>query len=242
MRTAARGTRRCGTVSMRIAALVLALGKTATAVGLRKIQNLASRQAKNDFVHRSASALGQEQAAEACMCVNEGSTKFTAPMADGMNQAWWNPVRVNDTYQDTPYGLNYTTKYGGVADYGEYCYGWEDECDSGIAGRRPNCTITSPTMQCPGGGGGNDIPGAVPPVDPTCHMKWCYIKMATQGNGDIAKADATAAPVCTNILATELKPDTVGDKTVWYSYSYCTTTTTTTTVTTTTTIGAPSDR
>ncbi|CAD7950035.1 unnamed protein product [Amoebophrya sp. A120] len=182
--------------------------------------NAASVAAKIvDVVQAKLTAASTPATAELCTCVNEGDVdKYTAPASDAANQAWLNTTLQDDgSYQDTTYGEKYVDQYSGYADYGEYCLGWEDECDSGVAGDNTQCTITDKSTQCNVAEASLTTNTATVTVPAWCAQKWCYVRTASAPNGAIAKKDASAPPACSNIA--DMTISRYGNFNIWYSLS-----------------------
>lgn len=132
------------------------------------------------------------------------------PEDDAANQKWLDPEAENAT--DTPYGQNYTSTYGGVANYGEYCLAWDDENNGGKTGSNTACDPNNSTRP------------------DWCSKKWCYVR-STSSDGVGATYDT--APSCGTSVTDVVQSGSSGGSyhglNIYYSYEMCETTTTTTT-------------
>ncbi|CAD7953295.1 unnamed protein product [Amoebophrya sp. A120] len=156
-----------------------------------------------------------------CKCVNQnGATKTELGLA---NQQWLTPQQ-----DDTEYGKVYKRKYGGVADYGEFCAAWEDTetevkgatTAKGAFGVYSPCMVANATAM-------DDRPK-------WCSKPWCYVKIdddtvspAVQtANGKVAvnSLDSNAGgapdgPGCTGL--SDVTKSKMQDQYIWYSYQIC---------------------
>ncbi|CAD7942779.1 unnamed protein product [Amoebophrya sp. A120] len=220
------------------------IGAAANGGNSSNSSNDTRNHAVDSVVDRSDNATDKVFMAEGgihCKCVNAGFSsaggrdKFVAPTFDAYDQGWLNG---GDDFSDTEYGVGYASDYGGISDYGEYCFAWEDETVGGKSGDFPECNpvvMTSRTevvdtfnqTQFDEFGGNTTVTVTVTQViteernntdrPEWCSKKWCYIKEVTTQLGQVKLYPEQ--PKCSNFDDVTARVD--GEWTLYFSRKYC---------------------